>query len=216
MTIIWEWGFDYDLLVKNCNKYVLRHWNESVKECAITLDGIEQDEGINYLITGYTKNKSKVPEIASKLLSAALLGSKIRDCNVELSKVEFPKKGDSLCREEELKMKADLLYERVGKRLIEKDDTLRVKIKDTGKVLIVDWNLRVTSYVDSVEATYVVDCYNSLLGAILPFAKKIAYNLGNVVGFSLFDKVEDPIAIDVEEDGKNLYVTAIERSCLIK
>lgn len=215
MTIVWEWGFDFDLLIKNCNKYVLGNGNESVKECAITLDGIKQDEGIDYLITGYTKNKSQVPETVSKLLSAALLGSKIRYCDVELNMAESSKI-DSLCREEELTTKVDLLLEKVGKRLIETDDKVRNIIKDSGKVLIVDWNLRVTSYVESVEATYMVDCSNSLLDVILPFAKKLAYSLGNVVGFSLYDRVEDPIATDVEEDEKNLYATAIERSHLVK
>jgi len=216
MSIIWEWGFDFDLLVQNCNKYVIEHWNKSVKECAMTLNGAEQDEGINYFITAYAKNKSKIPEIASKLLSTALLGSKIRYCDVELSKVEFPKKIDSLCREEELTMKVELLLKRIGKMLIETDDILKDKIKDTGKVLIINWDLHLSSYVESVEAIYMVDCYNLLIDAILPFIKKLASSLGNVVGFSLYDEIENPIAIDVEEDERNLYVTAIEKSHLLK
>ncbi len=32
-----------------------------------------------------------------------------------------------------------------------------------------------------------------------------------LIGYTLYDRVEDPITIDVEEDEGHIYVTAIER-----
>jgi hypothetical protein len=54
------------------------------------------------------------------------------------------------------------------------------------------------------------------LDAILPFTKELASKLGEVVSYTLYDEVEDPVAVDIKEDEDHLYVEAIGRSQLVK
>jgi len=215
MTIVWEWGSDFDLLVKNCEKYVSLEWQEDTKECAISLHGIERTEGVVYYITGYTTNRADVAEIASKLLSAAW-GTKIRYCDVELSKREFSKGVDTSYKEEELSARVELLLEKVKQRVLERNDTLSSKAKETGKELVVSWELYLSCVARGAGAVYVVDCHDLLLEVILAEMKTLASNLGELVGFSLDEKVEDPVVTDTDEDEEHIYVFAIERSQLIK
>jgi len=64
--------------------------------------------------------------------------------------------------------------------------------------------------------THLVECHDILLDVILPFMKKLALKLGDVDGYTLYDKVEDPIAIGTQEDEEHLHVTAIEKSRLVR
>lgn len=213
MTIVWEWGSDFDLLVKNCDKYVSLNWQEDTKECAISLHGIERTEGVVYYIIGYTTNRANVAAIASKLLSAAW-GTKIRYCDVELGKTEFSKRVDILYREEELSGRVKLLLEKVKQRLLEGNDNLSNKAKETDKELVVNWELYLSCVARGPEAIYVVDCHDLLLDVVLTEMKRLASSLGEIAGFSLDEKVEDPVVTDTDEDEKHIYVAAIERSQL--
>jgi hypothetical protein len=215
MTIVWEWGADFDLLVRNCEKYVSLEWQEDTKECAISLHGIERTEGVVYYITGYTTNRANVAEIASKLLSAAW-GTKIRYCDVELSKSEFSKGVDTSYKEEELSGRVELLLEKVKQRVLETNDTLSNKAEETGKELVVSWELYLSCVARGAEVVYVVDCHDLLLEVILPEIKTLASSLGQIVGFSLDEKVEDPVVTDTDEDEEHIYAAAIERPQLIK
>jgi gamma-glutamylcyclotransferase (GGCT)/AIG2-like uncharacterized protein YtfP len=210
MPVVWEWGSEFDLLAENCEKYASSAWRENTVECAILLDGIERNEGITYSITGYAKRPDLTKGVASRLLSAAL-GTKIRYCSVELAEQEFPKQTDVMYREEQLAKRVEFLLQKVGSKLLEGDESLRSRVGQTGKLLEVDWTLSLTCYVRSPETPYLIDCEDSVLDVVLPFAKKLASKLGEVVGYTLYDRVEDPITIDVEEDEGHIYVTAIER-----
>jgi len=211
MPVVWEWGSDFDLLAENCEKYASSAWRENTVECAILLDGIERNEGITYSITGYSKTPDRAKSVASRLLSAAL-GTKIRYCSVELAKQDFLKEADIMYGEEQLAKRVKLLLQKAGGKLLDGDESLRSRIRQTGKQLEVDWTLSLTCYVKGSETTYLIDCEDSVLDVILPFTKQLATKLGEVVGYTLYDEVEDPIAIDVEENGGYIYVTAIERS----
>jgi len=213
MTIVWEWGSDFDLLVENCEKYVSLNWQEDTRECAILLHGIERTEGVTYTLVGYTKNRGNVTEIASKLLEAAL-GTKIWYCSLDLSEREFFRGIDVLYREEELPEKVKLLEDKVKQKLLERDKNLANKAKETQKELVVDWALYLGCAVRNPEAIYVVDCHDSVLEIILHEMKRLASSLGEVVGFSLDERVEDPVVIDSDEDENRIYVVAIERSQL--
>ena len=197
MPVVWEWGSDFDLLAENCQKYASSAWRENTAECAILLDGIERNEGITYSITGYAKSHDRVKSVASGLLSAAL-GTKIRYCSVELTEQDFVKEGDIMYREEQLAKRVELLLRKAGNKLLDGDESLRNRVRQTGKQLEVDWTLSLTCYVKGPETTYLVDCEDSVLDVILPFAKKLASKLGEVTGYTLYEKVENPIAIDIE------------------
>jgi len=211
MPVVWEWGSEFDLLAENCEKYASSAWRENTAECAILLDGIERNEGITYSITGYARSPDLTKGVASRLLSAAL-GTKIRYCSVELAEQGFPRQTDVMYGEEQLAKRVELLLQKVGSKLLEGDESLRNRVGQTGKQLEVDWTLSLTCYVRSPETPYLIDCEDSVLDVVLPFAKKLASKLGEVVGYALYDRVEDPITIDVEEDEGHIYVTAIERS----
>ncbi len=213
MTIVWEWGSDFDLLVNNCQKYVSLEWQDDVGECAILLHGIEQQEGVVYSIVGYTRNRAKVIEIASKSLMAAL-GTKIWYCSVDFSKGEFSKGADIQYGEEELPGRVKLLVERVKQKLLKEHEILRNEVKETGKELVVGWNLYLRCRVRSPGITYIIDCHNARLDIVLSVMKKLASSLGEVAGFAVDERVEDPVLIDREEIGNRLYVTAIEKSQL--
>jgi len=102
----------------------------------------------------------------------------------------------------------------VKQKLLEREKNLANKVKETGKELVVDWALYLGCAVTSPEATYTVDCHDSALDIILLEMKKLASSLGEMIGFSLDEKVEDPVVIDTDEDEKHIYVVAIERSQL--
>jgi hypothetical protein len=215
MAIVWEWGFEIDLLVQNCERYVSSAWEQNITECAIALHGIERNEGVTYSITAYTRNRTDVADIASRLLNA-VLGTKIRYCSVELSAEGFPKKTGASYKEEELPKRVELLLSEVSRRLLEKDENLKKRVEQTRKRLIVDWLLWLSCQARSSGIAYLVDCHDTFLDVILPFMKNLALKLGDVDGYTLYDKVEDPIAIDTEEDKEYLHVTAIEKSQLVK
>jgi len=215
MPVVWEWGSEFDLLAENCEKYAFAAWRENIAEYAILLDGIERNEGVVYSITGYAKSPDLVKGVASRLLTAAL-GTKIRYCSVELAEQEFPKQTDVMYREEQLAKRVELLLQKVGSKLLEGDESLRNRVGQTGKQLEVDWTLSLTCYVRSPETPYLIDCEDSVLDVVLPFAKKLALKLGDIDSYTLYDKVEDPIAIDTKEDKEHLHVTAIEKSRLVR
>jgi|GEM_PF-3248214 len=211
MPVVWEWGSGFDLLAENCEKYAFAAWRDNIAEGAILIDGIERNEGVTFSITGYAKSPDLTRDVASRLLSAAL-GTKIRYCSVELAEQEFPKQTDVMYEEEQLAKRVELLLQKVSSKLLEADESLRNRVRQTGKQLEVDWALSLTCYVMSPETPYLIDCEDSVLSVVLPFSKKLASKLGEVAGYTLYDKVDEPIAIDVEEDESHIYVTAIERS----
>lgn len=215
MAIVWEWGSELDLLVQNCERYVSSAWKQDTTECAIALHGIERNEGVTYSIMAYTRSRTDVADIASRLVNA-VLGTKIRYCSVELSAEGFPKKTGASYREEELPKRVELLLSEVSCRLLEKDENLRKRVEQTRKQLIVDWLLWLSCQARSPGTTYLVDCHDTFLDVILPFMKKLALKLGNIDSYALYDRVEDPIAIDTKEDKEHLHVTAIEKSQLVK
>jgi len=214
MPIVWEWGSELDLLEENCEKYASSAWQENTAECAILLDGIERNEGVTYSITGYVKSPDRARSVASKLLSAAL-GTKIRYCSVELAEQDFSKETDVVYGEEQLTKRIEFLLQKVITKLLERDKNLRSRVGQAGKQLEVDWTLSITCHVRGPETVYLIDCEDSVLDVVLPFAKELASKLGEVIGYTLYDRVEDPITIDIEEDEDHIYVTAIERSQLI-
>jgi len=215
MAIVWEWGSELDLLVQNCERYVSSAWKQDTTECAIALHGIERNEGVTYSITAYTRSRTDVADIASRLLNA-VLGTKIRYCSVELSAEGFPKKTSASYKEEELPKRVELLLSEVGRRLLEKDESLRKRAEQTRRRLIVDWLIWLSCQARSSGTIYLVDCHDTFLDVIFPFMKKVALKLGDIDGYGLYDKVEDPIAIDTKEDEEHLHVTAIEKAQLVK
>jgi len=215
MPVVWEWGSEFDLLAENCEKYAFAAWRENIAEGAILVDGIERNEGITYSITGYAKSPDLTKGVASRLLSAAL-GTKIRYCSVELSAEGFPKKTSASYKEEELPKRVELLLSEVGRRLLEKDESLRKRAEQTRRRLIVDWLIWLSCQARSSGTVYLVDCHDTFLDVIFPFMKKVALKLGDIDGYGLYDKVEDPIAIDTKEDEEHLHVTAIEKAQLVK
>jgi len=84
---IWEWGDEFKDAGRNCEKYISKRWNETIRECVIDVVARKRDEGIYYHITGYTSDSKTAGSLAQDMFDAAFYcGGNVR---VEFVTVEL-------------------------------------------------------------------------------------------------------------------------------
>ncbi|MBO3832175.1 MAG: hypothetical protein FGF51_02145 [Candidatus Brockarchaeota archaeon] len=70
---VWYWGEEFKDVGRNCEKYVSKRWDESVKECGVWILARERREGIIYTVTAFVSSPKGIDNLAQHLFNVTLL-----------------------------------------------------------------------------------------------------------------------------------------------
>ncbi len=84
---VWEWSDEFENVGKNCEKYVSKRWDETVKECCIDISARDRGEGIHFHITYFTSEREGIRNLAQNMFDIALFAG--RNVKVDFVTIEL-------------------------------------------------------------------------------------------------------------------------------
>ncbi|MBO3832461.1 MAG: hypothetical protein FGF51_03635 [Candidatus Brockarchaeota archaeon] len=85
--MVWGWGDEFEDVEKNCEKYVSKRWDETVKECCIDISARDRGEDIHFHITYFTSEREGIRDLAQSMFDIALFAG--RNVKVDFVTIEL-------------------------------------------------------------------------------------------------------------------------------
>ncbi|MEM3648979.1 MAG: hypothetical protein QW506_07435, partial [Thermoproteota archaeon] len=133
---VWEWGDEFEDVGMNCEKYVSKRWDETVKECSIDIAARERNEDIYYHITGFTSEPRNVRDLAQGMFDAAFYyGGNVKVLFVTIELLNSIVSNDIVCRKsiEDIRGEFEEFKRSVASRFM---NDLKVKRVAEGKEVV--------------------------------------------------------------------------------